>query len=58
MIVEFMSMNGTWKRSGMHENNVKKNYKLFKSSRLFGYYIKNDMIYRLSCDVNVLEGDE
>ena len=48
--VEFMTANGFWRRSGMHENNIKKGYNKFKVNRHFDYYRSddNDMIYRIT----------
>lgn len=49
MKVEFMTAKGLWRKSGMHENNIKKNYYRFKENRHFDYYRSddNDMIYRI-----------
>lgn len=49
MKVEFMTANGLWRNSGMHENNIEKNYYKFKVNRNFDYYRSdsNDMIYRI-----------
>ena len=47
--VQFMKTNGTWRDTQFHENNLKKQYRLYKTSKYFDYYISDitDIIYRI-----------
>ena len=45
--VEYMKENGSWRKSGMHENNIRKTCHFFKNSRFYEYYTQADMLYRI-----------
>lgn len=55
MVVEFMTSKGGWRKSGIHENNVRASYIKFKVNRHFDYFRRDDsdMIYRISTEIKV-----